>query len=108
MSFLYGPALIYRNVSIAVAGCISLLYPYCSSLVYYFTFCLQEQKLNKLVIDTGNAKEFERSFKSNPKSNELVERSSFNSQSGDSKPLKSDRSLNSLNSSSSPEEMQKP
>ncbi|KAI9398795.1 hypothetical protein POPTR_002G006300v4 [Populus trichocarpa] len=67
-----------------------------------------EQKLNKLVIDTGNAKEFERSFKSNPKSNELVERSSFNSQSGDSKPLKSDRSLNSLNSSSSPEEMQKP
>ncbi|KAJ6931737.1 hypothetical protein NC652_015042 [Populus alba x Populus x berolinensis] len=67
-----------------------------------------EQKLNKLVIDTGNAKEFERPFRFNPKSNELVEQNPFNSQSGDSKPSKSDRAPKPFNSSSSSEEMQKP
>ncbi|KAJ6736560.1 PROTEIN MULTIPLE CHLOROPLAST DIVISION SITE 1 [Salix viminalis] len=67
-----------------------------------------EQKLNKLVIDTGNAKEFERPFRFNAKANELVEQNPLNSQSGDSKPSKSDRTPNPFNSSSSSEEMQKP
>ncbi|KAJ6773368.1 PROTEIN MULTIPLE CHLOROPLAST DIVISION SITE 1 [Salix purpurea] len=67
-----------------------------------------EQKLNKLVIDTGNAKEFERPFRFNAKANELVEQNPLNSQSGDSKPSKPDRTPNPFNSSSSSEEMQKP
>ncbi|KAJ6306162.1 hypothetical protein OIU78_021483 [Salix suchowensis] len=67
-----------------------------------------EQKLNKLVIDTGNAKEFERPFRFNAKTNELVEQNPLNSQSGDSKPSKPDRTPNPFNSSSSSEEMQKP
>ncbi|KAF9683267.1 hypothetical protein SADUNF_Sadunf05G0195200 [Salix dunnii] len=67
-----------------------------------------EQKLNKLVMDTGNAKEFERPFRFNAKANELVEQNPFNTQPGDSKPSKSDRAPNPFNSSSSSEEMQKP
>lgn len=106
--FLYGPALLYSLMFL-----ISLLY--FPSVLHaavpselYFTVCLQEQKLNKLVIDTGNAKEFERPFRFNPKSNELVEQNPFKSQSGDSKPSQSDRAPNPFNSSSSSEEMQKP
>ena len=82
--------------------------PYGSPAELYFTVCLQEQKLNKLVMDTGNAKEFERPFSFNAKANELVEQNPFNTQSGDSKPSKSDRAPNPFNSSSSSEEMQKP
>ncbi|KDP36757.1 hypothetical protein JCGZ_08048 [Jatropha curcas] len=67
-----------------------------------------EQKLNKLVIDTSNAKDFERPFKLNQKSNELIEQSPVNNQAGDTKPLKSDVAPNPLNSTLSAEEMQKP
>lgn len=74
----------------------------------FFIVCLQEQKLNNLVIDTGYAKDFERPFKLNPKSKELVEQNPFNNQAGDSKPSKSDYAQNSFDSSSSSEEMQKP
>eukprot|EP00257_Ricinus_communis_P014844 XP_015572618.1 protein MULTIPLE CHLOROPLAST DIVISION SITE 1 isoform X1 [Ricinus communis] len=66
----------------------------------------QDQKLNKLVIDTSNAKDFERPFKSNPKSNELVEQSPFNDQAGEPKPSKSNSIPNSFNSSLSSEELQ--
>ncbi|KAJ9186303.1 hypothetical protein P3X46_001893 [Hevea brasiliensis] len=68
----------------------------------------QEQKLNKLVIDTGNAKDFERLLKFNPKPNELIEQSPFNNQAGDPMPSKSDSAANSFKSNSSSEEIQKP
>ncbi|XP_050227226.1 protein MULTIPLE CHLOROPLAST DIVISION SITE 1 [Mercurialis annua] len=67
----------------------------------------QDQKLNKLVIDTGNVKDYERPFKSNSKSNEIPERTTFNNQAAESKHSNKDSSPNSLNSSSSPEETKK-
>lgn len=70
-----------------------------------FTVHLQEQKLNKLVIDTSNAKDFERPLKFNSKSNELIEQSPFSNQAGDPKPSVSDSAPNSFKSNSSSEEM---
>ncbi|OAY50312.1 protein MULTIPLE CHLOROPLAST DIVISION SITE 1 [Manihot esculenta] len=64
-----------------------------------------EQKLNKLVIDTSNAKDFERPLKFNSKSNELIEQSPFSNQAGDPKPSVSDSAPNSFKSNSSSEEM---
>ncbi|XP_065847938.1 protein MULTIPLE CHLOROPLAST DIVISION SITE 1 [Euphorbia lathyris] len=59
-----------------------------------------EEKLNKLTIDSSSAKDFERSFKLNQKSSD---------QTGDTKSSRSDSSPNSINSSnSSSEETQKP
>ncbi|KAF4348597.1 hypothetical protein F8388_021021 [Cannabis sativa] len=60
-----------------------------------------EQKLNKLTIDPSNAKDFERAFKSHPKSSEGGEESSLNEHTGNSPERSS-------NSSPSSEEMQKP
>uniref|UniRef100_A0A5B7C5E3 Multiple chloroplast division site 1 n=1 Tax=Davidia involucrata TaxID=16924 RepID=A0A5B7C5E3_DAVIN len=65
------------------------------------------QKLNKLVIDPGAAKDFERPFKSHLKSDEQVEQSPSNSE-VDSNPPKSDHAHSSLGSNSTSEEMQKP
>ncbi|TXG51888.1 hypothetical protein EZV62_021057 [Acer yangbiense] len=68
-----------------------------------------EQKLNNLVIDPSHAKDFERPFKLNPKSQEPVEQNPFINQSGNSRPPKSDQAPNAFRSnSSSSEEMQKP
>ncbi|WCJ44750.1 multiple chloroplast division site 1 [Euphorbia peplus] len=58
-----------------------------------------EEKLNKVTIDPGSAKDFERSFKLNQKSSD---------QSSDTKSSKSDSTPNSINSISSSEETQKP
>jgi len=53
---------------------------------------MQEQKLNKLIIDPVNAKDFERAFKTQSKRNEPAERSSSNNgQVSDSKPPQSDQ-----------------
>ncbi|KAJ4825265.1 hypothetical protein Tsubulata_038551 [Turnera subulata] len=68
----------------------------------------REQKFNKLVIDTGNARDFERPLKFNTKSNELTEKRALNNQAGDSnrtpKP-KSDSAPNPSESSLSSEEI---
>lgn len=66
-----------------------------------FTF-LQEQKLNNLFIDPGSVKEFERPFKSKSKSDEQVEQSSSDLQTGESKPP------NSFGGQSSSDEAQNP
>lgn len=68
---------------------------------------LQEQKLNNLVIDPRNAKDFERPFKEHPRSREQIEQSPFNNQTGDSMPPKSDGAPISFESKSSSEETQK-
>lgn len=52
-----------------------------------------EQKLNKLTIDPVNAKDFERGFKSQSKSQERAENSTHNGQVSDSKPPNSDQAL---------------
>ncbi|KAJ0085344.1 hypothetical protein Patl1_09356 [Pistacia atlantica] len=67
-----------------------------------------EQKLNKVVIDSSNAKDFERPFKFNQKSHEPAEQNPFNIQSGNSRPPKSDQAPNTVGSKSSAEEMPKP
>ncbi|KAJ8772789.1 hypothetical protein K2173_027966 [Erythroxylum novogranatense] len=68
-----------------------------------------EQKLNKLFIDTGNATDFERSFKLNSKLSEIPDQSPFNNQVGESKAGISDPAPDSYNSSSSSsEEVQEP
>ncbi|XP_031270196.1 protein MULTIPLE CHLOROPLAST DIVISION SITE 1 [Pistacia vera] len=67
-----------------------------------------EQKLNKVVIDSSNAKDFERPFKFNQKSHEPAEQNPFNIQSGNSRPPKSDQAPNTVGSKSSSEEMPKP
>lgn len=70
--------------------------------------CLsQEQKLNNLVIDPRNAKDFGRPFKEQPSSREQIEQSPFNNQTGDSMPPKSDGASISFESKSSSEEPQK-
>lgn len=66
-----------------------------------------EQKLNNLVIDPRNAKDFERPFKEHPRSREQIEQSPFNNQTGDSMPPKSDGAPISFESKSSSEETQK-
>jgi hypothetical protein len=68
---------------------------------------LQEQKLNNLVIDPRNAKDFGRPFKEQPRSREQIEQSPFNNQTGDSMPPKSDGASISFESKSSSEETQK-
>ncbi|XP_062101397.1 protein MULTIPLE CHLOROPLAST DIVISION SITE 1 [Humulus lupulus] len=67
-----------------------------------------EQKLNKLTIDSSNAKDFERAFKSHPKSPERGEESSSNEHTGNSKANSPERPSNSSGFSPSSEEMQKP
>ncbi|GAY36770.1 hypothetical protein CUMW_280020 [Citrus unshiu] len=67
-----------------------------------------EQKLNKLVIDSSNAKDFERAFKLNPKSEEPLDQNPFVNQSGDLRPPRPDQAPNGYDSNSSSEEMQKP
>ncbi|KAK9270671.1 hypothetical protein L1049_026253 [Liquidambar formosana] len=67
-----------------------------------------EQKLNELVIDPSNAKDFERPFKSNSRLYKPVEQSTSNNQVDNSKPPKSDHAPNSFGSNLSSEEMQKP
>ncbi|KAA0064660.1 protein MULTIPLE CHLOROPLAST DIVISION SITE 1 [Cucumis melo var. makuwa] len=61
-----------------------------------------EQKLNNLFIDPGSVKEFERPFKSKSKSDEQVEQSSSDLQTGESKPP------NSFGGQSSSDEAQNP
>ncbi|KAL5845498.1 hypothetical protein ACOSQ4_011456 [Xanthoceras sorbifolium] len=68
-----------------------------------------EQKLNKIVIDSSHAKDFERPFKLNPKSHEPIDQNPFINQSGNSRPPKSDQAPSAFGSNSPPsEEMQKP
>lgn len=59
------------------------------------------------MIDPRNAKDFERPFKDQSRSDEQVEQSS-NSQTGDSMPTKANCAPVSFESNSSSEEMQKP
>ncbi|GAB4828456.1 sister chromatid cohesion protein 1 [Ancistrocladus abbreviatus] len=59
-----------------------------------------EQKLNKLVIDPVNAKDFERAFKAQLRSHEQVNQSPQNGQVSDSKAPKSDQGPESFDSSS--------
>uniref|UniRef100_A0A2N9FYE0 Protein MULTIPLE CHLOROPLAST DIVISION SITE 1 n=1 Tax=Fagus sylvatica TaxID=28930 RepID=A0A2N9FYE0_FAGSY len=66
-----------------------------------------DQKLNNLMIDPRNAKDFERPFKEHPKSREQAEQSSLNNQMNDSMPPTSDPAPVSLESNSSSEETQK-
>ncbi|XP_041017790.1 protein MULTIPLE CHLOROPLAST DIVISION SITE 1 [Juglans microcarpa x Juglans regia] len=65
-----------------------------------------EQKFNNLVIDPRNAKDFERPFKDQSRSDEQVEQSS-NNQTGDSMPPKANRAPISFESNPSSEETQK-
>ncbi|KAL5552673.1 hypothetical protein UlMin_040074 [Ulmus minor] len=68
-----------------------------------------EQKLNNLAIDSSNAKDFERAFKSYPKSPEQRgEKSFLNGQERNSKPPSSERPPISSRSTSSSEEIQNP
>ncbi|KAJ4702324.1 putative Multiple chloroplast division site 1 [Melia azedarach] len=67
-----------------------------------------EQKLNKLVIDSNNAKDFERAFKLNQKSQEPEGQNPFKNQSSTLRPPQSDQAPNGFGSNSSSEEMQKP
>lgn len=77
-------------------------------LLDFLFICLQEQKLNKLVIESSNAKDFERAFKLNPKSEEPLDQNPFVNQSGDLRPPRPDQAPNGYDSNSSSEEMQKP
>ncbi|KAJ1397723.1 protein MULTIPLE CHLOROPLAST DIVISION SITE 1 isoform X2 [Sesbania bispinosa] len=63
-----------------------------------------EQKLNKLVIDPTNAKEFERPFNSHARLNDHAEKSSLNNQVSDSHSPKLDSGPNHFESASSPED----
>ncbi|GMN34704.1 hypothetical protein TIFTF001_004837 [Ficus carica] len=67
-----------------------------------------EQKLNKLVIDSSNAKDFERAFKTHPKSPEHGEENVWNEHVGNSEAPLPERPPNSSGSTLSSEEMQKP
>ncbi|KAF3446923.1 hypothetical protein FNV43_RR12103 [Rhamnella rubrinervis] len=67
-----------------------------------------DQKLNKLVIDSSNAKDFERAFKSHSKPLEHGEESFSNDHVGNSKSSSSEQPPNSFGSAASSEEMQKP
>ncbi|PON33091.1 multiple chloroplast division site [Parasponia andersonii] len=67
-----------------------------------------EQKLNKLMIDSSNAKDFERAFKSPPKSPEQGDESFLNEHAGNSKATFPERPPNSSGITSSSEEMQNP
>ncbi|XP_057973669.1 protein MULTIPLE CHLOROPLAST DIVISION SITE 1 [Malania oleifera] len=67
-----------------------------------------DQKLNNVFIDPANAKDFERPFKSQPKSRGQVEQGSSNSHMGNCVPPESDCSANSVGSNPSSEDMQKP
>lgn len=67
-----------------------------------------DQKLNKLMIDPSNVKDFERPFKTNSRSYESEEQNPLNSQLGNSKPPKSNGAPKSAGSNSSSEEMKKP
>ncbi|KAM7521341.1 hypothetical protein LguiB_020303 [Lonicera macranthoides] len=66
-----------------------------------------DQKLKNLVIDPGAAKDFERPFKSNLKSDNQEEQRPSNGQVG-TRPPQSDRARNSVGNDTSSEEMQKP
>ncbi|XP_042493229.1 protein MULTIPLE CHLOROPLAST DIVISION SITE 1 isoform X1 [Macadamia integrifolia] len=67
-----------------------------------------EQKLDKLVIDPGSARDFERPFKSFSKSHEQVEHNPFANEGGNSLSPKSNRAPNSVESNTSSEDLQKP
>lgn len=60
-----------------------------------------------MVIDPGTAKNFERPFKSQLKSDDQVEEKPSNGQVG-SRPTQSDRTHNSFGSNTSSEEIQQP
>lgn len=68
---------------------------------------LQEQKLGKLVIDPGAAKDFERPFKTRLKSEEQAEQGPNNRQIG-SKFSESESGRDSFVNKRSSEEMEKP
>lgn len=68
---------------------------------------VQEQKLGKLVLDSGAAKDFERPFKSQLKSEDQVEQSSSKNQAG-FKPPCSDSAHNDIAKRSDAEDTQKP
>lgn len=65
-----------------------------------------DPKLNKLVIDPTNSKEFERPLNSNARLNDHAEKSSVNNQVSDSHSPKSDSGSNHLESASPSEEYQ--
>lgn len=68
---------------------------------------MQDQKLGKLVLDPGAAKDFERPFKSQLKSEDQAEQSSSKNQAG-FKPPGSDSAHSNFAKRPDPEETQKP
>lgn len=69
---------------------------------------MQEEKLNNLFIDSRNAKDFQRPFKLNGRSDEVAEEGPINNPPVDTKPPKPERASNSIESNLSSEETQKP
>uniref|UniRef100_A0A2P2JUK7 Uncharacterized protein MANES_05G126100 n=1 Tax=Rhizophora mucronata TaxID=61149 RepID=A0A2P2JUK7_RHIMU len=66
-----------------------------------------DQKLNGLFIDKGNARDFERPFRLSAKINEVSDQSLLDNQAGDSKPSESDSARDSSGSGSSSDEKHK-
>ena len=69
---------------------------------------MQEEKLNNLFIDSRNAKDFQRPFKLNARSDELAEEGPVNNPTIDNKLPKLERASSSIESNLSSEEKQKP
>ncbi|XVF63500.1 hypothetical protein PTKIN_Ptkin09bG0091400 [Pterospermum kingtungense] len=67
-----------------------------------------EEKLNNLFIDSRNAKDFQRPFKLNSRSDEVADEAPIINPTVDTKPPKPERASNSIESKSSSEEMQQP
>lgn len=82
-------------------SCISAFVIFEALLKPFVLFILQEQKLNKLVIDPTDAKEFERPFNSHARLNDHAEKGSLNNQVSDSHSLKLDSGPNHFESASS-------
>uniref|UniRef100_A0A2P2JUI6 Uncharacterized protein n=1 Tax=Rhizophora mucronata TaxID=61149 RepID=A0A2P2JUI6_RHIMU len=76
-------------------------------LFILFAISLQDQKLNGLFIDKGNARDFERPFRLSAKINEVSDQSLLDNQAGDSKPSESDSARDSSGSGSSSDEKHK-
>lgn len=69
---------------------------------------MQEENLNNLFIDSRNAKDFQRPFKLNDRSDEPVDQGPNNNPRVETKPTKPERASDSIESNLSSEEMQQP
>ncbi|MFQ6660549.1 hypothetical protein Gotur_029027 [Gossypium turneri] len=69
---------------------------------------MEEEKLNNLFIDSRNAKDFQRPFKLNDRSDEPVEQGPNNNPRVETKPIKPERASDSIESNLSSGEMQQP